>query len=922
MDKLKLFLIFFAIILAQNTNGQDDYQAVFSTADSLYGIDEIEKALISYHTAYDIAVSEKNWENAITSLIEISYCTYELEKSISEKGDISDRISFILKQDSIDYSNVAKFYLAQSYNSRMAEDYNISLKHLERAISIYEEINYNHYNVAYAYKNAAQIYLQRLDYEKTLNYLEKGLASDSTNELAPAIYIQIANYYTITNDPENTLKYCQLGLAIAKKDADKANGESISAGVYIERGELTKAIELLNSSTNYYSSNSNYYWEKLVVNYLYYAITYQMKGNKKKEESYYLKAIKTINEYSSIKSRDKARLFSLTGDFYLNNGQIDKALSFYQKAIIQVYPNFNEEDISHNPKIEESYPESWAMTSTARKGGALLLKYKSSKNLDHLKNAAACYDLSIECIQQLKETYGTDLAKIYLGEFGHSKFEEIIQVNYLLHQATNAPRYLEKIFSIMERSKASVLTEGIQKNRGLILAGIPDSLLEAEQDIRLDLAELNKRMKTEELYEADTDEERLSALRQRTLARQREHEALLASLEEKYPQYKSFTEKPITPRLAELQAFLAERGETLLEYFVGEKNIYLMRIGPSEASIHQIPHNDFWDSLVGDFQDYFRNSTAILNDPQGYFETAATLYHQLFPFGSLPANLIVVPDGDLNFIPFDALVSEQPAKPVFTQAGFLLHRHRIRYAYSAGLLLAPPPRMEQANLFLRIAPLFANGERNLSPLANGHEKIDAIPRLQTLEGGAATLAAFQKLAPNCKLIQLSTHAGADSSGFAPRIEFIDEPLYLPELYAMHIPAELVVLSACETGLGEFEKGEGVMSLARGFAYSGTGGLVASLWKVNEGSTSAIFHHFYTSLATGTTKSEALRTAKLKYLEEAKSDAKTSPYYWASFISIGIDSPMELDQTSNLRWVLFAAVGIVLILIIIKLRMKN
>ena len=88
------------------------------------------------------------------------------------------------------------------------------------------------------------------------------------------------------------------------------------------------------------------------------------------------------------------------------------------------------------------------------------------------------------------------------------------------------------------------------------------------------------------------------------------------------------------------------------------------------------------------------------------------------------------------------------------------------------------------------------------------------------------------------MIHLSTHAGADETDFAPRIEFIDTSLYLPELYAMKIPADLVVLSACETGLGKFEKGEGVMSLARGFAYAGAGSLVASLWKVNEGSTAA------------------------------------------------------------------------------------
>ena len=184
-----------------------------------------------------------------------------------------------------------------------------------------------------------------------------------------------------------------------------------------------------------------------------------------------------------------------------------------------------------------------------------------------------------------------------------------------------------------------------------------------------------------------------------------------------------------------------------------------------------------------------------------------------------------------------------------------------------------------------------------------------IPQLETLIGEAATFSAFQEKAPYCKLIHLSTHAGADETDFAPRMEFIDKALYLPELYAMKIPADLVILSACETGLGKFEKGEGVMSLARGFAYAGASNLVASLWKVNDGSTATLINYFYTFLSAGKTKSESLRAAKIKYLETTKSDAKLSPYYWAGFVSIGNDDPMDFGQFNFWRLLSILIVGI-------------
>ena len=86
-----------------------------------------------------------------------------------------------------------------------------------------------------------------------------------------------------------------------------------------------------------------------------------------------------------------------------------------------------------------------------------------------------------------------------------------------------------------------------------------------------------------------------------------------------------------------------------------------------------------------------------------------------------------------------------------------------------------------------------------------------------------------------------------------------------------------------------------MSLARGFTYAGASDLVASLWKVNAGSTAEIMQYFYQNLKEGKNKSAALQAAKKQYLENVKGDEKRSPYYWAGFVSIGVDTKMDFSE---------------------------
>ena len=132
-------------------------------------------------------------------------------------------------------------------------------------------------------------------------------------------------------------------------------------------------------------------------------------------------------------------------------------------------------------------------------------------------------------------------------------------------------------------------------------------------------------------------------------------------------------------------------------------------------------------------------------------------------------------------------------------------------------------------------------------------------------------------------------------------------LYLNDLYAMNLPLEMVVLSACETGVGELLKGEGMLSLANGFTQAGAKSVITSLWKADDESTYKIMTAFYKYLARGQRKDEALRNAKLEYLENCD-PLKSSPYYWAAFIPIGDMSPIRAKPL-YLQWGFWLMIGV-------------
>ena len=219
---------------------------------------------------------------------------------------------------------------------------------------------------------------------------------------------------------------------------------------------------------------------------------------------------------------------------------------------------------------------------------------------------------------------------------------------------------------------------------------------------------------------------------------------------------------------------------------------------------------------------------------------------------------------------------------------------------------------------------------NLSPLGWTKEEVTSIASYFESDeyiGKSATEKTFKQNSTGYQIIHIASHALIDDENpMHSKIAFtIDEKdtvndgyLHTFELFNTQLNTNMVVLSACNTGYGKVQKGEGVMSLGYAFAYAGVPSVVMSHWQVDDKSTYHLMDSFYKHLADGMTKSKALKMAKLSLLEH-KNIIYANPYYWSSFIAYGDDSPIV---DTNRNWIWYVTFILVLIFVISILALKK
>jgi CHAT domain-containing protein len=584
------------------------------------------------------------------------------------------------------------------------------------------------------------------------------------------------------------------------------------------------------------------------------------------------------------------------------------ALQQLQKAIIIFSPHFADSDLRANPANFTGSFASYRLFDALFKKAELLVRlYRAQPREEWLADAHAAYRASLAILHYIEKSYDTDDAKLFLKKRNGAVYQGALEVCLELDRLHPDKGYLEQAYLISERSKASVISANLQERT---LKGLPgDGSLQKEEDIKYNIARLDVKL------EQTTDK---SALQQ-IAAEKSGYEIALAKLQQKLEQdgnYYRLKYEDTIPGIRTLQAHL-EPNQALISFFLTTDALHvflLTRSSFAHARIDSLP------ALVRDVADWLEMLKTVENGRKFRGGPLGDQLSQLLirPIRTLVPDKdewIIVPDGFLYFLPFESL-------PSGTGDETMLETTTISYQFASRLILTPEPGAnQQAPVMgvLAFAPF--TGDRFLStgtyrfpPLPASRVEIGGLPGAG-YTGPQATKTRFLQNLNRYPILHLATHAvssvdnvaGSFIAFYPQKDSPIENCLFLEELYGLDMnKTKLVVISACETGQGELVSNEGVISLARAFAYAGCASSISSLWKADDQSTSFILQRFYVYLEKGYKKSTALRQAKLDYL--ASGTVNRSPAYWSHLVLIGDTAPLYPRDIHSWWW------GLLLILV--------
>lgn len=608
----------------------------------------------------------------------------------------------------------------------------------------------------------------------------------------------------------------------------------------------------------------------------------------------------------SLRHRDAGKILVAMGYSQLQSGQAEKALATFHQALTSLIPVFSHSDVMSLPRSEDLYEENTLMEALEGKADAAGQLFRSQKDTQWLDLALRCHELAQVIDSRLRLLLQYQSSKLALQLKTRQRIQKAIDLAWEAWEHSPNQAYLWKAWQFAEQGRAAVLLEN------LLLIRQDAAYTQRESNLRRQLAWYERQL----LMQTDAPQ-RTEWLRQRQLLLDE-----LDSLQRTRPAWQNMQRQLQLADADSLALLLADMPQVVLEYFSTPRSIYLFRAGGNlPPRWYRVTPVDTLLHGVRQLLRWLPSRTALDNRREDYCRLASdvcqTLVHPATEGLPSQSPLLIIPDGMLAFLPFEALLTA-PHAGTWQQAPWLLRQHPVQYAFSLMVFQTQRqlPAGARRNL-LQVAPVFDEGGRNLPPLLNS---LDETPRKTSCRSARllreqATFAAFDSLAPHFRVLHLSTHAAVDSATLQPRIEFFDRAAWLPDIYAMQLHADLVVLSACETGLGRLAEGEGVLSLSRAFTWAGVRGLVSSQWTINETATARILQQMYQHLQDGQTKAMALHRAKIDWLDDPEVPPfQKSPYFWAALVYVGDSNAVVFH--SCLHWWILGGIGMAFLLVLL------
>ncbi|HFB99802.1 MAG TPA: CHAT domain-containing protein, partial [Phaeodactylibacter sp.] len=600
------------------------------------------------------------------------------------------------------------------------------------------------------------------------------------------------------------------------------------------------------------------------------------------------------------------------------------------------------------------------LSTLALKAQALTTLFLTKRKMSNLELSFQSFLLCDTLIDEIRQSFIERSDQLIFNQTASQVYEEAIFTCLILKNQTKEKKYIGQAFYFSEKSKANTLLQSLTNNEALRFSDLSDSLESKEIQLKRNVALFQK-----QLIQALKNKDSLNtvASQQHLLEAKAAYNQFVLNLENQSSKYYQLKYDKSAASLQEVQNIMDE-SSTLIEFMSGKKRLFIFSISKEEAFLDLIPKPEKYDSLIFTFRksvtnrEYITHPDSAQHAWQTYTSNAHRLYEILLknPLGHFPntsfQKIIIVPDGLLGYIPFEILLSEKPKSNEINYASldYLLQHYSVSYAFSGSTLL------KQQEVDLTKKPLkyggfapsyhsqklsFAGSSKyqyikkgnyiDLPASRKGVEYIAGLLKGKAFVGEEATETVFRDTSHYFDILHLVMHGiYDDKSPLKSHLVFSqieggaeDNFLTAAELYNMNIDAMLVFLGSCNSGYGKINRGEGIMSVSRAFAYAGCPSIVMSLWNLPDEESANISTHFFQYLKKGATKDEALQKAKLQYLNDANiSPNLQHPFFWAGFVPIGDMTPLYVSQGMPLGLKILFAIGGLLLVVFVLIRLVN
>jgi CHAT domain-containing protein/Flp pilus assembly protein TadD len=804
--------------------------------------------------------------------------------------------------EAVTLSNIGAVYLLLEEKQKALEYYSQSLA-LFRAVG-------NRSGEALTLIGIGNAYSGLGEQQKALEYYNQSLAlyrtiGDRSGEATTLN--NIGGVYDQLGEKQKALEYYNQSLPLHRALGERS-GEAVTlnnmGNIYDDLGEKQKALEYYNQSLPLFRALGERNGEAQTLNNI--GGVYSHLGEKQKALEYYNQSLslkRAVGERSG-----EAMTLNNIGIVYDDLGEKQKALEYYNQSL----PLYR--------AVGERSGEATTLYNIA----------DSKRAQGNLTEALTNIEASIKIIESLRTKIASPELRTSYFATVQDFYQFYIDLLMQLHKTQPNSGYDTKAFEASERSRARSLLELLQEANADIRQGVAPELLQRERSLQQQLNALEKQ-RIEVLNRPNhtpAQEAELEKQRQTLIA---QYQDIQTQIRTTSPRYAALTQpQPLT--LAQIQQQILDENTILLQYSLGYQRSYLWAVTKTGITSYELPKAADIETIAKNFRTAITAPSSRDNPNQVAKANDAISQIILQPVAALlgQKRLLIVGDGVLNYLPFAAL--SLPGKsgengnpplivdheivllPSASTLGILRQNYNDRQPPNRTLAILADPvfsakdervknassattqqAVESANPGLSRSRGDNNGQfKRLNFTRQEAQLIQALfpanSRTESLDFAASRATATNQNLSQYKILHFATHGFANSahpelSGIV--MSLVDEKgnplngfLRLTDIFNLKLAADLVVLSACQTGLGQNIQGEGLVGLTRGFMYAGAQRVVVSLWTVDDEGTATLMETFYKAmLQKGLTPAAALRAAQLEMWKQEKWN---SPYYWAAF----------------------------------------